>query len=93
MSDLVKDIKYLRFYHTQDDALKDKDILKNLSFKDYQHKVGGLFLFPLALQFWQLFLVNNFEKASLYKTIRTFKILSFIGAVAIGVNENWKLEK
>ena len=29
MSDLVKDVKYLRYYYSSEDAMKDKDILKN----------------------------------------------------------------
>ena len=32
MADLVKDVKFLRYYHTSDDMLKDKDILKNQTF-------------------------------------------------------------
>ncbi len=32
MSDLVKDIHSLRFYHTSNDTLKDKDLLKNQLF-------------------------------------------------------------
>ena len=29
MADLVKDAKYLRYYYSSEDSLKDKDILKN----------------------------------------------------------------
>ncbi len=29
MGDLVKDVKYLRYYYTSEESLKDKDILKN----------------------------------------------------------------
>ena len=52
MSDLVKDIAYLRYYHTPEDALKDKDILKNISYKNYAKNVTGAFIPPLIFQFW-----------------------------------------
>ena len=29
MGDLVNNLKYLRYYYTSEDNLKDKDILKN----------------------------------------------------------------
>ena len=35
MSDLVKEAKNLRYYYTSEDALKDKDILKNETFVQY----------------------------------------------------------
>ena len=93
MSDLVKDIKYLRFYHQPNDALKDKDILKNQSFRKYAHNVQTLFLIPLGLQFWQLLLVNNVEKASIYRRVRIMKCLTFVAAVGLSTNEKLKLEK
>ena len=58
MGDLVRDVKYLRYYHTSEEMMKDKDILKNQGFLKYQSKVGILFLIPLGFQFWQLSLVN-----------------------------------
>lgn len=48
MSDLVKDINYLRYYHVLDDSLKDKDLLKNQTFIKYSENIKFLFLFPLA---------------------------------------------
>ena len=48
MGDLVRDAKYLRYYHTSEEMLKDKDILKNQTFQQYQNKVGALFLVPVA---------------------------------------------
>lgn len=48
MSDLVKDIKYLRYYHTSEDSLKDKDILKNQTFTAYSNRVKALFFIPLG---------------------------------------------
>ena len=32
MGDLVNNVKYLRYYFTSEDNLKDKDILKNQTF-------------------------------------------------------------
>jgi hypothetical protein len=29
MSDLIKEAKWLRFYYSSDDAVKDKDLLKD----------------------------------------------------------------
>ena len=52
MADLVKDVKYLRYYYSSEDSLKDKDILKNQSFQKYAIRVGTLFLLPAAFQVW-----------------------------------------
>ena len=92
MSDLVKDAKYLRYYHTSDEALLDKDILKNDSFTKYQYHVVAGFTVPLIFQLWQLSLVNNFEKAALYRKVRIFKALTFAGALAVGYYEKDKIE-
>ena len=48
MSDLVKDINYLKYYHTSKEMLKDKDILKNRYIDKYTKSVWGLFLVPTA---------------------------------------------
>ena len=92
MGDLVKDVKYLRFYHTSEEMSKDKDILKNQTFDAYANRVGTLFLLPLGFQLWQLSLVNNFEKVALYRKVRVLKALSFMGAVAFGMKEKLNLE-
>ena len=92
MGDLVRDVKYLRYYHTSEEMMKDKDILKNQGFLKYQSKVGILFLIPLGFQFWQLSLVNQAEKAALYSKVRTFKLLTFVAAVALGFREKLALE-
>ena len=92
MGDLVKDVKYLRYYHTSDDMVKDKDILKNQTFEKFSQRVGTLFLLPLAFQVWQLSLVNNFDKLALYRKVRIFKFLSFAGACALGFREKLSLE-
>lgn len=48
MSDLVNDVKYLRYFHTSQDSLKDKDILKNKEFHAFSERVRTLFLVPLG---------------------------------------------
>ena len=35
MSDLLKEANFLRFYYTSDDAVKDKDVLKNKAYLKY----------------------------------------------------------
>ena len=49
MSDLMKDVDYLRFYYTSDDAMKEKDNCKNGAYEQYRTKVQGLFAVPAAL--------------------------------------------
>ena len=92
MGDLVRDVKYLRYYYTSEDNTKDKDVLKNQTFQRYSQKVGALFLLPLAFQFGQLYLVNNVEKLALYRKVRILKSLTFVGALALGVKEKLNLE-
>ena len=48
MADLIKDANFLRFYYTSDDAVKDKDYLKDKAFLTYQNKQSTLFALPLA---------------------------------------------
>jgi hypothetical protein len=48
MSDLVNDVKYLRYFHTSQDQMKDKDILKNKEFHAFSNRVGTLFLVPFG---------------------------------------------
>ena len=92
MGDLVKDVKYLRYYHTSEEMTKDKDILKNQTFSKYSEHVGNLFLLPLGFQLWQISLVNNFEKLALYRKVRILKFISFAGAVGLGIREKLSLE-
>ena len=92
MGDLIRDVKYLRYYYTSEDNTKDKDILKNQTFQKYSQRVGSLFLLPLTFQLWQMWLVNNVEKIALYRKVRILKSLTFVGALALGVNEKLNLE-
>ena len=93
MSDLAQQAKYLRYYYTSEETLQDKDIQKNQSYDQYSQRVGALFLVPLGLQVWQLSLVNNFEKAALYRKVRILKTLAFGGALFLGLQQKWDLEK
>ena len=67
MSDLIKEINYLRYFYSSDDAAKDKDICKNEAIAKYQSKVHTLFIVPTLFQFWQISLTNVSEKLALYK--------------------------
>ena len=93
MSDLAQQAKYLRYYYTSEETLQDKDIQKNQTYEQYAQRVGALFLVPLGIQFWQLSLVNNFEKAALYRKVRILKTLTFGGALMLGLHQKWDLEK
>ena len=52
MADLMKDVNYLRYYYTSDDASKEKDFCKNDTFAQYERKISMLFSIPLAFQCW-----------------------------------------
>ena len=92
MADLVRDVRYLRYYYSSEDSLKDKDILKNQSFQKYSMRVGSLFLMPTVFQVWQILLVNNAEKLALYKKVRVLKAITLVGAFALGFREKLNLE-
>jgi len=46
MSDLIKEAKWLRFYYSSDDAVKDKDLLKDQAHISFTNKVNGLLAVP-----------------------------------------------
>ena len=52
MADLMKEVNYLRFFFSSDDAAKDKDFCKNAVIQKYQKKMGTLFTIPILMQFW-----------------------------------------
>ncbi|CDW88129.1 UNKNOWN [Stylonychia lemnae] len=93
MSDLVGEAKFLKFHYTTEESLLDKDILKNKSWDKFEYKVKSLFLLPLGFQCWQISLINNVEKAELYRKVRHFKVLTLLGALSIGIYEKIKLER
>ena len=67
MSDLLKEVNYLRFFYSSDDAAKDKDWCKNDAIAKYQTKMGSLFAVPIIFQFWQIALTNQADKLAMYK--------------------------
>ena len=93
MSDLLNLVNYLRFYYTATDSLKDKDILKNRYFYDYQTRVITLFTVPAAVQLWQISLINVHEKAALYRKVRVFKSLTLAASIYLAVEQKASLEK
>ena len=93
MADLMKDVNYLRFYYTSDDAAKDKDWCKNEAFHKYQAKMSTLFTVPILFQFWQISLTNVSDKLAMYKQVRMFKSAAIIGACSLGLWEYSSLRK
>ena len=59
MADLIKEANYLRFYHTSEDMLKDKDLCKNDAYERYGTRTTTLMIVPLAFQIWQINVANN----------------------------------
>ena len=93
MADLIKDVNYLRYYFTSDDASKEKDLCKNDAFEQYGKKVRVLLGVPLALQVWQISLTNVAEKQALYKQVRYFKSAAIIGGLSLSLWEYSNLRK
>ena len=93
MADLIRDANYLRFYYTSDDAVKDKDYLKDKAFQTYTQKQTTLFSLPIAFQLWQISLANHQEKIALYNKVRMFKTAAFAGALGLGLWELTNLKK
>ena len=93
MSDLLREVNYLRFFYSSDDAAKDKDWCKNEAIQQYQSKMGTLFAVPIIFQFWQIALTNNPEKLAMYKKVRLFKSAAIIGACSLGLWEFSTLRK
>ena len=52
MADLLKEVNYLRYYYTSDDASKDKHWCKDAAFEDYRSKMSMLFTIPMGFQAW-----------------------------------------
>lgn len=96
MSDLLKDVNLLRYYHTSEDMLKDKDYQKNTLHIAFENKVHTLMVVPFLAQIYQLSLSGHADKLALYKQVRAFKTLSLFGGLAFGfyelsiLNHKWK---
>ena len=93
MSDFVKDAKFLSYYHTSEDMMKDKDFLKNNTYKQYEPKILALWSLPLFFNIWQLRLINQADKIVLYNKVRVFKSLTLVGAIAFSFWEKVRLQK
>jgi len=92
MADLISEIKWLKFHHSSESAMKDKDFLKNKSYDKYSDKVTTFIAVPFFFQLWQIKLLGNVEKATLYNKVRFFKAASLIGAIALGTQEHIALK-
>ena len=70
MADSIKQVNYLRYFHTSEASLKDKDILKNDAYLTNEARIKRVMLVPFAAQIWQLSLINQPEMMSLYRRVR-----------------------
>ena len=93
MADSIKQVNYLRYFHTSEASLKDKDILKNEAYLTNETRIKRVMLVPFAAQIWQLTLINQPEMMSLYRRVRVFKTVAFFGALAIAGNDLIDLKK
>lgn len=93
MADLIKEANWLRFYYQSDDAVKDKDLLKDKAFLKSSSKIDALFLVPFGFQLWQLSLINHEASLSLYKKVRYIKTFTFWGALVLGSFEILSMQK
>ena len=59
MADLIKEANWLRFYHTSEDAVKDKDFLKDEAHIKFSQKISTLMTVPFCLQLWQISLTGH----------------------------------
>ena len=93
MADTHKDLGFLRFYHTSEEALKDKDALKNAAFDKYRQNCAMLFTIPAFLQVAQISTVNRPSHAALFKYVRHLKVLALMGSFACIYNEKMTMEQ
>jgi hypothetical protein len=93
MSDLLKDVNLLRFYHTSEDMLKDKDFEKNSLHIAFESKVNALMFVPFCAQLYQLSLSGHAESLHRYKQVRAFKTVSLAGGLLFGLYEWSNLQR
>ena len=67
MSDLLREVNLLRYYHISEEMLRDKDHLKNLAHSKYEEKVVTFMVVPFIAQFWQLSVTGHPESLARYK--------------------------
>jgi hypothetical protein len=93
MSDLIKEASWLRYYYQGEEALKDKDILKDQAHMKLKQSTSALFAIPFAFQLWQISLCNQQESIAMYRRVRFFKSVAFTGAVAAATLEYLNMRK
>ena len=93
MTDLMQDVNYLRFFHTTNSSVQDKDILKNDAHMQYSKTVSALMTPVMFFQFWQMGLSGHASQLAMYRKVRIFKVGTLIGAVSIGAYEMHRLQK
>lgn len=89
----MHEANWLRFYHTSEDAVKDKDFMKDAEHMRTSAKVSTLMALPFAMQLWQLSLCNHACSVDMYKRVRGFKMVTFVGAVSMASYELIQLRK
>ena len=93
MSQLLRNIHAMEHQWVSNESLIDKDNQKNQAYARFAKNVQNLFIFPLAFQFWQLYLVNNTTRIRLYNQVRQLKVLSLGAALTFSVFELSDLNK
>ena len=93
MADTHKDLDYLRFFHASESSLKDKDVLKNQAFSQYQNRVLTLCALPACLQTAHIFFLNRPQFLATCSYVRQLKALAFIGSFSMVWYERTQLEK
>lgn len=93
MTDSIREAQWLRFYYQSEDAVKDKDLLKDKAWIRTTNKVNNLFMVPFVLQLSQLYYVNVESKTALYKNIRFFKAVTLLGAGVLATKEFLQVKK
>ena len=93
MADTHKDLDFLRYYHSSEESLLDKDILKAKAFVKYQNNVNVLFAIPAILQIMQITRFGKQSAFKQYQLLRQLKIYSLAGSAMCALYEKQKLDK
>ena len=93
MSDLTDRVNSLKTNFVSQGSLRFKDSEKEASYNQYGQKLTLFFLPVFGLQFWQLNLFNQVEKAALFQRVARLKWLSALAALSMGTYELFELDK
>ena len=93
MSDLTSRVKDLKANFVSQGSLRFKDSEKEATFSQYSKKLTLFFLPAFGLQFYQLKLFNQVEKAALFQRVARLKWLSALAALSLGTYELFDLDK